>query len=375
MAAALFGDRLPRPARVAIQEVLLVGAAVGVILLSHPTGIPWAEPAALIAAVALPLRLRWPWLAMLLALVALSGELGLGPAAVAIYRIGRTSPSRLANLAWLAAAIIVPQLTIVYTQHLSWQDSALSVLFSVAWSLAPMAVGVLVRTRERLAHSLTELREAREAELTARTDQARAEERARIGQEIHDSVGHHATLIAVEAAALQAMAPDGETKQIAQRIRNQAKESLTEMRAALGLSTAPREAPTPDLSDLIAQVRHSGMRIDYADSPQDNLAPPVRRAVFRIVQESLTNAAKHAPGAAVTVRVTNDGPECVVVVSSGPSQRSQLDPWPTGGMGLTGMTERARTMGGDLVTARDPSGVFTVRARLPLQAVSTIESR
>jgi signal transduction histidine kinase len=367
-------SRVPPGVRIAGREALVVGVSVGCVLLSHPTGIWYAVPAALIASALLPLRLRWPWLAMLVSLVALSGELGLAPAAFALYRIGRTTRSVVVRWGWLAAAVLVPQLTVALTLRLSWQDATLSALFSLSWAVAPLAAGVLVRTRQDLRGSLAELRRAREAELAARADQATAEERARIGQEIHDSVGHHATLIAVEAAALAATSSDPEVREAAQRIRDQAKASLAEMRTALGL-TGPQ--PSPDVAELISRVRGAGMLIDYADeSPDGDLAPPIRRAVFRIVQESLTNAAKHAPGAEVSVRVREENGECTVVIAShpptvqppSPGDSRSAEAWPQGGLGITGMIERARTLGGDLRVERNVDGVYTVRARLPLRA-------
>jgi signal transduction histidine kinase len=364
-----------RISRLVAQEALIVGAALAVVLLSRPTGFAFSLPAALIACALLPLRLRWPWLSMIACLVGLSGELGLAPAVFGLYQIGRTTQSRPARLTWLAAAVAAPQLTVLLTEHLAFRDATLSVLFSLLSSVAPLAAGALITTRVKLTASLAGLRQAREAELEARGDQARAEERSRIAQEIHDAVGHHATLIAVEAAALSATAPDQDTKQAATRIRELAKESLTEMRTALGLANnAPAPEPGNDLRDvpdLIGKVRQAGLRVEFTDeAAPEELSPPVGRAVFRIVQESLTNAAKHAPGASVSVRLTKEATQFTVSVTSGPAATPR-ETWSTGGLGVAGMIERARTVGGDLQVERGVGGVFTVRARLPLPGYPT----
>ena len=362
---------IPRPLRIAIEEVLVVAASLGCVLLAHPSTFAWGTPTAIVACLALPLRLRWPWLAMIACLVALAGGLGLAPAIAGLYRIGRRGKAPII-LAWATAAVLASAVPVLVTQRLSWGDATLTVAFSILWMTAPSAGGVLITTRQKLTASLAELRRARQAELEAREEQARAQERTRIGQEIHDAVGHHATLIAVEAAALASTTDAAETRRVALRVRALAKESLSEMRAALGLADEPQEAGASlaDLPVLVGRARQAGVEIDFDEPealPTAGLAPVVGRAVFRIVQESLTNATKYAPGSLIKVTLAQDGAQLMVSVSSGPPA-IPVQPGPeSGGMGLAGMAERARTAGGTLQVERGDDGLFTVRARLPLR--------
>lgn len=360
--------RLPRPVLLVAQEIGVVGSALACVLLSHPTGFPWSETAAVVACCALPLRLRWPWLAMLFCLWGLAGELGLAPALVGMYRIGRTSKSPWVIAAWAAVAVTAVEVTVFTLQALSPRDGTLSVLFAMLWMSSPSALGMLVSTRQRLAASVAELRRAREAELDLRAQRARSAERARIGREIHDAVGHHATLIAVEAAALEATTAEPETKEVALRVRRLAKASLAEMRTALGLVGGRSEGggDLAELPDLVETARQAGMMVDLADNTPADVLPPVSRAAYRIIQESLTNAAKHAPGARVQVTLARVTGSLDVTITSGPSVAGQPAP-DSGGLGLPGMAERAKSVGGRLAVEQ-VNDTFTVRARLPLES-------
>lgn len=360
--------RVPVVPRTIAQEIVVVGAALGCVLLSHPTGFPWSEAAALVACCALPLRLKWPWLAMLFCLWGLVGELGLAPALVGMYRIGRTSRSLWVTVGWALASVVAIETTVIALQPITLRDGTLSVLFTVLWMTGPSALGVLITTRQRLAASLAELKVAREAELEARADRARIAERARIAREIHDAVGHHATLIAVEAAALEATTGESETRSAVSRIRGLAKESLAEMRSALELVGGRTETGNglPDIAGLVARSRESGMHIDFAGLPDIQLVPAVGRAAYRIVQESLTNAAKHAPGAPVRISLTVDE-ALLITIQSDPPTGEPPGGGQAGGLGIPGMLERATTVGGHLNVGRETDGTFTVRAQLPLQ--------
>lgn len=358
---------VPGPVRTIAQEVAVVGAALGCVLLSHPTGFPWSETAAIVACLALPLRLRWPWLAMVFCLWALSGELGLAPALVGLYRVGRTARSPWVTVTWAAVAVVSVEATVLTINPVSVPDAILSVGFSILWMLSPSALGMLITTRQKLAQSLADVKRARDAELTARTEQAKAEERARIGQEIHDAVGHHATLIAVEAAALSATTNEPDTRIAAQRIRNQAKASLAEMRAALGLANEGENAgDLADVPALVTRARESGMPITVNLDDVPAVRPMVGQAIFRIIREALTNAAKHAPGAPVQVTVATTELELVATIRSGPTNTPPTPTSDSGGQGLTGMADRATAAGGHLDVAGGANGMFTVRARFPL---------
>lgn len=370
MTAAELVARVPGPVRLTVQELLVVGAALGCVLLSHPTGFPWSEQAAIVACCALPLRLRWPWLAMALCLWALVGQLGLAPALVGMYRIGRTARSPWVTVVWAVLAVAAVETSVLVTLSIALRDGILSVLFAILWMVSPSALGMLVTTRQRLAALVRELRQAREAELEARVQRAKSAERARIGREIHDAVGHHATLIAVEAAALEATTGEPATKEVAARVRGLAKASLSEMRTALGLVGGKPEAGSglAEVAALVTAARDAGVAVEYREAGEYDVIPAVSRAAFRIVQESLTNAAKHAPGAPVRVTIGRDQEALAVTVSSGPATPAGLDGDGHRGHGLTGMAERATVVGGRLDVERGENGLFTVRARLPLES-------
>ncbi|HEX7304340.1 histidine kinase dimerization/phosphoacceptor domain-containing protein, partial [Lentzea sp.] len=212
-----------------LLELLTVGLAAGVVLLTQDRPFPWSLWTAIAASLLLPLRLRWPWLASLLCVPAVAGGLGWAPALVAQYRLGRKEKSIPVQLFWvclLTAAAIAP---VALTKPIPFGPLLLAFAFAFGLAAAPTALGALVTTRKDLTHSLYETRRARAAELEAQETSARDAERARIAREIHDSVGHHATLIAVESAALAATAADPSVRETALRLRSLAKESLSEM--------------------------------------------------------------------------------------------------------------------------------------------------
>jgi signal transduction histidine kinase len=222
-----------------------------------------------------------------------------------------------------------------------------------------------VRVRRELTSSLAQLQRARSAELEARLESARAAERARIAREIHDSVGHHSTLIAVQSAALAATATDDATREAAIRLRLLAKDSLAEMRTALGLLN-DRPPGLADLPDLLTRVCSAGLRIDFDGDPVD-VDAPTGRAIYRIVQESLTNITKHAPASAVRVKLLRNPSHILVSIVNGPPTRpTPQSPTTPGGLGLAGLTERVRTINGTLDTQPLPDGGFSVQAKLPL---------
>lgn len=364
---------MPRWIWVLLGEILVVGIPVAAALLSHPTEFSFALPAALIGAFALPLRLRWPWLAMLFSLPALAGLMGWPVGIIALYRIGRVYRSPWVVGAWTAAGLLAMQVPFQLVTEQPWQNRVMSFAFSLVGLLGPAAFGALMRVRRELTASLAEVSRARSAELEARLDGARAAERARIAREIHDSVGHHSTLIAMQSAALAATAPDGPTREAALRLRALAKESLAEMRAALGLLNDTRPPlGLADLPTLLTRVCRAGLRIDFeGDVVDGDTTPAVGRAIYRIVQEALTNVSKHAPASAVRVKLLRDGAHVLIsVVNTAPNRPlSTASSSDYGGTGLEGLAERVRAIGGTLRTTTLPDGGFSLLAELPVDGV------
>lgn len=346
---------------------VLVPAAV--VVLGNPP-FAWSVPAALIACALLPLRHLWAPLGVLGVLGGIAGGLGWAPALVALYTLGRRGGSVPRVLPWVVPPVVAAVVPVFATQALTWQQSVLTVGFVVVNTGAAAVMGMLVGTRARLTESLAELDRARESAMSARADAARAEERARIGREIHDAVGHHITLIAVGAAALAASTAEDDTRRAARQLRELARRSLGEVRSALGLAGGPfdgEDAVVADVAALVTQWRDAGLSIDLADDGgAAGICPIVGRAAYRVVQESLTNAARHAPGAAVRV-VVECGPERLAVRVANTAPLEVGDVGGGGGAGLAGLAERVGSAGGALTAGPRPDGGFAVSAVFPLE--------
>jgi signal transduction histidine kinase len=208
-------------------------------------------------------------------------------------------------------------------------------------------------------------------------------ERTRIARELHDVVAHHMSLIAVRAETapyrLGEVGPAARTE--FGEISTAARDALVEMRRLLGVLRSEQHealtAPQPglaDLAELVEGARRAGATVvlDMADDVP-SASPAVELTAYRIVQEALSNAGQHSPGAATTVAVGRTATNLTVVVSNGPAPRpdhaapARTTP-PRVGHGLLGMRERATSLGGELAAGPRSDGGFTVRAILPLSA-------
>lgn len=250
--------------------------------------------------------------------------------------------------------------------------------------LAIAAHAVSYWRRDRQALTALAERQRKQAE-RQRERNAVLEERTRIAREMHDVVAHHMSMIAVQAETAPYRVPDLPSpaqKEFAS-LSEAAREALTEMRRLLGVLRSettvadnskkteagriPELAPQPRLGDvpeLVRTARRAGARVDL-DMPESGRLLPssVGLAAYRIVQESLSNAARHAPGAKISVVIEEDPSFVSVTVTNEPPD----DPPPPAdgtGQGLTGMRERVALLGGDL-SAGPESGGFAVRALLP----------
>jgi signal transduction histidine kinase len=236
---------------------------------------------------------------------------------------------------------------------------------------APAVAGRLVAHQRTQTARLRELTAELVRERAAAERTAVAEERARIARELHDVIGHEVSVIALQAdaaAAALAKAPERAAAPVA-TIRSAAATALTEMRRVVGLLRDDGEEerhPQPGLADLVdlvgaARASCTDVSLDL-HPPREPLPPGLQLTVYRVVQEALTNARRHAPGSAVRVRIEASRDALCLEVSStgGRAVRS-----PGGGHGLIGMRERVRMHGGDLRTGPTRDG-FAVVARLPL---------
>jgi signal transduction histidine kinase len=240
--------------------------------------------------------------------------------------------------------------------------------------LLPGAVGIYVRTRAQLLAALRERAERAEAEQELLARDAVLTERTRIAREMHDAVGHRVSLMVLQAGAIEMAAADRDrVEQLAGQVQAAGRQALDELRQMVGVLRAEEvdeAAPLgpqpglPDLPRLVEQSRDAGMQVELAGAPEEAVDPVVGRAAYRIVQEALTNAGKHAPGAPVTVTVDRAAEALEIRVVNGPSAGPPGNP-PSGGYGLVGLGERVRTLGGKLTAEPRLDGGFAVEAVLP----------
>ena len=179
--------------------------------------------------------------------------------------------------------------------------------------LLPGAVGIYVRTRAQLLAALRERAERAEAEQELLARDAVLTERTRIAREMHDAVGHRVSLMVLQAGAIEMAAADPQrVEQLAGQVQTAGRQALDELRQMVGVLRAGEAedaplAPQPGLDALprlVEQSRQAGMAVELTGPPDSSAVDPaVSRAAYRIVQEALTNAGKHAPGAAVRVAV------------------------------------------------------------------------
>jgi signal transduction histidine kinase len=258
-------------------------------------------------------------------------------------------------------------------------------IFGAAW-----AVGTLSRRRRSALAAAASRAEQAEASLDAAAASAAAAERVRIARELHDVVSHHVSLMAVQAEAVGALLParPEAAATSADLIGSTARTAMTELRRLLGvLRFTDHEdperavlAPVPSMSrlgELVDVVRAAGLGVTCEVSGTvAALSPGVDLTAYRIVQEALTNALRHAPGGTASVRVRYEPASVAVeVTNTAPaSSRSQVGAGPghdrprpaRSGYGLAGIAERVASCGGSLTLGPTQIGGFTVAARLPL---------
>lgn len=271
------------------------------------------------------------------------------------------------------------------------EDLGLSVLVTVALTGGPFLVlavvpGFAARYRAQRHALLDALRRhnaqlVRERAMVAR--QARLLERQRIAQDMHDSLGHQLALIAVHTGALE-VDPElnGRQREGVGVLREASRSAMRELREAVGIlrndaemsGPGPQEAgPSSDraavsVEGLVASSRAAGATVElHRSGAQRTLTPAVDRAAYRIAQEGLTNAHKHAPGAPITVALRYEPDSLVVEVANGPVPAGVPAALPaiSGQQGLTGLRERARLVGGMVHTGLTPGGGFRLAGVLP----------
>jgi signal transduction histidine kinase len=317
-------------------------------------------------------------LALALTVVAVISPASSGPAVIAGFNVA-VRGSRRALLAVLAAtAVTIPIAPLVYPPS---DGYVLNLVVGVLITAVVFGWGLFIRARRELIFSLRERAERLEREQRLRVEQAREAERRRIAGEMHDVLAHRVSLLTLHAGALE-FRPDASPEEVAEAagvIRRTAHAALEELRGVIGVlrDGADGEAPEPpqptlaDIPALVEESRAAGMKVEarIADPPAP-ITPALGRTAYRIVQEGLTNARKHAAAAAVCVHVgpDADGALVVQVVTRRPiavAPGAADVPAPGGGLGLVGLAERVALAGGTLRHGPDGAGDFELRATLP----------
>ena len=276
-----------------------------------------------------------------------------------------------------------------------WELAMTRVLVNLAACLLPMLGGAALDSSRRYEHSRQELLRR---EHGRQLEVALIQERRRLAGELHDVAAHHLAGIVVQAAALERLIDrDPQTaRDAAQQLRRQAKETLSGLRSVVGLLRSDEEVEesTPglrDLPELVASTRALGVDVELldggllGDEPGDGtthttsggvpsgdaaacmpvLSQRTDTAVFRVAQQSISNALQHAPGAPITVELRRTEDSLELTVLNGPAHRPSTDPG-GGGTGLTVMRERTDAVGGSLHAGPVEGGGWRVRLVLPL---------
>ena len=313
---------------------LLAGMLVSEVIRAGGAGSVWAEPSllvhlgvlALVGLQARPRVLVELWL------------LTLGAGAILVQRMpGLNASPDLAEMTTLSAIVLV-------------------------------AVGAL-RERHETQRRLAEQQRVSDTE---RARRALLEERTRIARELHDVVAHHMSVIAIQAEAAPYRPPEEAAASFA-TIRATATEGLRELRRVVGVLRADgaEEDPSPQptlerLDELVANAERAGLTVTVAVTGTPRPLPPgLELSAYRILQEALSNAMRHAPGATARVEIGYRPAGLAVRVVNGPA-RSQPDPSQGPGHGVLGMRERAAMLGGELTAGPGPDGGYAVAAVLPI---------
>ncbi|PZG17360.1 sensor histidine kinase [Nonomuraea aridisoli] len=271
-----------------------------------------------------------------------------------------------------------------------WAPDWETVYAGLTTTVLPAVLGLYVRARRDLVSSLRDRAESAERErrlLAERAEsaererhllaeRAKAAERQRLAGEMHDIVTHHVTEIVLAAGALKVSADDPAVRSAAEHIRDAGARTLAELRDLIGIlrrgHDEPREGATrvtPAVSDLhtlvdgaVAAGNPTSLRVTGRPGA---VTPAIARAAYRVLQEALTNARKHAPGARVEVELAYDHHTMTVTVGNAPPVAASELAATGSGMGLDGLRRRVTLLGGAFTAAPTPDGGFRVAATLP----------
>ncbi|WP_189490981.1 sensor histidine kinase [Streptomyces antnestii] len=325
------------------------------------------------------LRRRWPLgLAIVLAAVSMVSNVAGGASLVALFTLAVHRPFR--YVAWVAGVSVALIPVFFWLRPDPDAPYVLAVVFTAVLTVTVVGWGMFVRSRRQLLLSLRDRARRAETEAGLRAQQAQRLAREAIAREMHDVLAHRLTLLSVHAGALE-FRPDAPRQEVARAagvIRESAHEALQDLREIIGVLRADdhgdesgRPQPTlAALDSLVAESREAGMKVglDHRIADPDAVPASVGRTAYRIVQEALTNARKHAPGAGVDVLVAGAPGDGVTVSVRNPAPPGEVPHVPGSGQGLIGLRERATLAGGRLGHGACDDGGFAVEAWLPWPA-------
>lgn len=346
------------------------------------------------------LRRRWPFtVALVLTCFMAASTSAMGAAAVVIVSLATTRR-------WTAIGVVGVVHVAAYAAYLKvspyvtdpvWNGVFDVGIGGVMYYVLLVTIGAYIGLRRDHVRSLVLRAETAEREQAGRVAQARANERARIAREMHDVLAHRISLVAMHAGGLayRKDLPRQEVTRTAETIRDSAHAAMKELREILGVLRDLPEGgavlgtegddvhrPQPTLEELPAlldECRSAGVDVTFHDDratgdteaggrgPGESLAEAVSRTAYRIVQEGLTNARKHAPGKPVVVTIAGMPGDGLDLTVANPRVQGTRDDLPASGLGLMGLTERTELVGGHLRYGPD-GGRFVVRAWLPWAA-------
>jgi signal transduction histidine kinase len=362
-----------------MKQGLYVG--IGPAQLEHLAGSAGWRLLAVAVVVPVPLAVRYPllgwrigWLALILTPLVTRiqwgswpGDQAQVPVLLVVFCVAGVRYQR-PVLWWMWALTLIPWWLWIGPGPSRWPGSAAATILFTATAIAVDSLSSRWRAQRTLAaqNKRIELEQARGAVLRERT---------RIARELHDVVAHHMSLIAVrtETAPYRLSGLPGPVRAEFQALSGEARAALADMRRLLGVLRDDQPAalaPQPQLSELpmlIDAARRAGVLVELSvPTGLDQVPAGVGVCAYRIVQESLSNASRHAPGSAVTVSVDQEASTMLLRVANGPGGPAGV---PGGGRrpghGLVGMRERVALLGGSLSAGPAPDGGFVVSAVLP----------
>ncbi|MFF1923566.1 sensor histidine kinase [Streptomyces sp. NPDC058221] len=239
-----------------------------------------------------------------------------------------------------------------------------------------VAAGMAIGARRVEVRSLRDRAESAEREQAARAAQARALERNRIAREMHDVLAHRISLVAMQAGVLdhRGNLTAEENRVLVRGIADGSHQALEELRDVLGVLRSDPGDPEPpqpsfdSIPALVDDARASGLDVTFTSTMTGTPSEAVGRTCYRVVQEGLTNAAKHAPGAPVHLTLEGTAGDTVRVAvhnAAGPRDHRTGAPPPASGFGLLGLTERVTLAGGSLAHHPTPDRGYVLTVRIP----------